>query len=292
MEERYISIAICVVIIWLAVSAWRLRRRRVTPGAAAGAMMDQLLNQDRRAAIEIIVQERASYRDPEDRDGHLPELGGDVCRAEQAGDLPSRREWGIGDSLSGAPRSNEAVRGDRRDAQGQRRRALGIRALVAVGSCIVAEIQRQRLAALSGVVVGWTVLLCAVSLATWTAIAIGGSSVHAASWEGIHYAVMFTIGCGYGALSGWVVGRLHRTKRVAAVFGFLASVLFAGVAALPLYYWLNPSLFFSTVLPHLPFFLTANLVGAPAGIVGAGIGRSLGGAVSGGLTLRAPGGTR
>ena len=32
------------------------------------------LNQDKRNAIEIIVEERAGARDPEDRDGNLPDL--------------------------------------------------------------------------------------------------------------------------------------------------------------------------------------------------------------------------
>lgn len=44
----------------------------VGPGAA-GAMYD-LLNQDRRNAIELIVEEKAAARDPEDADGNLPDL--------------------------------------------------------------------------------------------------------------------------------------------------------------------------------------------------------------------------
>jgi hypothetical protein len=42
------------------------------PGAA-GAVYG-MLNEDRRAALEIILEERAAYRDPEDRDGNLPDL--------------------------------------------------------------------------------------------------------------------------------------------------------------------------------------------------------------------------
>ena len=44
----------------------------VGPGAA-GAVYD-LLNQDRRNAIELIVEEKAGARDPEDADGNLPDL--------------------------------------------------------------------------------------------------------------------------------------------------------------------------------------------------------------------------
>jgi hypothetical protein len=37
-------------------------------------MLHQILNDDRRAAIEFIVDEKTGYRDPEDRDGNLPDL--------------------------------------------------------------------------------------------------------------------------------------------------------------------------------------------------------------------------
>jgi hypothetical protein len=67
-------------IIWLVVIATvvvlfarsRHRRGRVGPGVAGSAY--DLLSQDRRNAVEIIVEERAGARDPEDRDGNLPEL--------------------------------------------------------------------------------------------------------------------------------------------------------------------------------------------------------------------------
>jgi hypothetical protein len=44
----------------------------VGPGAA-GTIYD-LLNEERRNAIEIIVEDKAAYRDPEDADGNLPDL--------------------------------------------------------------------------------------------------------------------------------------------------------------------------------------------------------------------------
>jgi hypothetical protein len=52
----------------------RLRRghRGVGPGAM-GAVHD-MLSEDKRKAIEIILEERAEARDPEDADGNLPEL--------------------------------------------------------------------------------------------------------------------------------------------------------------------------------------------------------------------------
>ena len=68
--------AIWVVAIVLLIAAFRTRRRQRRRGlgsAAAGTMYDWL-NEDQRNAIEIIVEERAEARDPEDRDGNLPDL--------------------------------------------------------------------------------------------------------------------------------------------------------------------------------------------------------------------------
>ena len=42
-------------------------------GSAAGSIYD-LLNEDKRHAVEVVVEERAAARDPEDRDGNLPDL--------------------------------------------------------------------------------------------------------------------------------------------------------------------------------------------------------------------------
>jgi prolipoprotein diacylglyceryltransferase len=72
--RAYGIIVVCGLILWLLFGAWRLRKRRVTPGAAAAAAMNDLLNNDRRAAVEIIVAERAAAKDAEDRDGNLPDL--------------------------------------------------------------------------------------------------------------------------------------------------------------------------------------------------------------------------
>ena len=48
-------------------------RRRYGGAMTAGAIYD-LLNEDRRKALEIIVEQRAEARDPEDKDGNLPDL--------------------------------------------------------------------------------------------------------------------------------------------------------------------------------------------------------------------------
>jgi hypothetical protein len=50
------------------------RRRHVSVGSAASGTIYDWLNEDKRRAIEIIVEQRAEARDPEDRDGNLPDL--------------------------------------------------------------------------------------------------------------------------------------------------------------------------------------------------------------------------
>ena len=72
--ERYITVVIWLLILWLGIGAWRLRRKRVTVGPAAAAVMHEILNDDRRAAVDVILEERTGERDPEDRDGNLPDL--------------------------------------------------------------------------------------------------------------------------------------------------------------------------------------------------------------------------
>ena len=68
--------------IWLVAAilvvaiAWKRRKQARRGGlrsAAVGSVYD-MLNQDKRNAVEIIVEERAGARDPEDRDGNLPDL--------------------------------------------------------------------------------------------------------------------------------------------------------------------------------------------------------------------------
>ena len=70
-------------IIWMAVAVFLIvavsvrrsrRRRHISVGSAAGGTIYDWLHEDKRRAIEIIVEERAEARDPEDRDGNLPEL--------------------------------------------------------------------------------------------------------------------------------------------------------------------------------------------------------------------------
>ena len=67
-------------LVWLVVLAagmglfaWPRRKRGRAGAAAAGRLYDQR-NEGKRKAVEIIVEDRAGARDPEDRDGNLPDL--------------------------------------------------------------------------------------------------------------------------------------------------------------------------------------------------------------------------
>jgi hypothetical protein len=65
-----------IVVIFLIIAVRKTRRTRGRLGvgtAVAGAMYD-MLNEDKRRAVEIIVEEKAEARDPEDKDGDLPQL--------------------------------------------------------------------------------------------------------------------------------------------------------------------------------------------------------------------------
>lgn len=75
METGAVSATIWVVaIIVVGILLWRQRQRRRRLGAGAGGGVYDMLKEDRRNALEIIVEERAGARDPEDRDGNLPDL--------------------------------------------------------------------------------------------------------------------------------------------------------------------------------------------------------------------------
>ena len=52
----------------------KIGRRSRGPGSGAAGTVYDMLNEDKRNALEIIVEERAAARDPEDADGNLPDL--------------------------------------------------------------------------------------------------------------------------------------------------------------------------------------------------------------------------
>jgi hypothetical protein len=73
------AMALFVLFVGFAIRRKRTRWIRRPGAGAAGAVYD-LLNEDKRKAIEIIVEERAEARDPEDADGNLPDLEDPIPR--------------------------------------------------------------------------------------------------------------------------------------------------------------------------------------------------------------------
>jgi hypothetical protein len=66
--------AFILILLIVAVARVRAQRRRGGLGTGAAGVVHDMLNEDKRHAVEIIVTERAAARDPEDRDGNLPDL--------------------------------------------------------------------------------------------------------------------------------------------------------------------------------------------------------------------------
>jgi hypothetical protein len=65
---------VVIVLLIVAVGKTRGQRRRGGIGTAAAGSIYDMLNEDKRNAVEVIVEERAAAKDPEDRDGNLPDL--------------------------------------------------------------------------------------------------------------------------------------------------------------------------------------------------------------------------
>ena len=67
----WLVVMIAAIGIFVAIGRRRSGGAGGVGSAAAGAVYD-LLNEDKRNALEIIVEERAAARDPEHADGDLP----------------------------------------------------------------------------------------------------------------------------------------------------------------------------------------------------------------------------
>jgi hypothetical protein len=73
MEFGALSTVVLLILL-VAVAVRRLRRRRRDIGSGAAGTVYDMLNEDKRNALEIVVEGRAEARDPEHADGNLPEL--------------------------------------------------------------------------------------------------------------------------------------------------------------------------------------------------------------------------
>jgi hypothetical protein len=65
-------------VVLLMAAVWRVRavRRRGGVGSGAAGAIYGWMHEEKRKAVEIVVEGRAEARDPEDRDGNLPDLAG------------------------------------------------------------------------------------------------------------------------------------------------------------------------------------------------------------------------
>jgi hypothetical protein len=69
-------VGMLIVGLFLVVAAKRVfsRRGRSNLGPAAVGSVYDMLSEDKRKAVQIVIEERAGARDPEDADGNLPDL--------------------------------------------------------------------------------------------------------------------------------------------------------------------------------------------------------------------------
>jgi hypothetical protein len=66
-------VGILVLALFLAAT-WKVFTRRGHAGPAAIGTMYGFQNEDKRKAAQVVIEERAEARDPEDADGNLPDL--------------------------------------------------------------------------------------------------------------------------------------------------------------------------------------------------------------------------
>ena len=70
LNAAMMSLALYVIFFVLLVAiGWRLRQRKGRIGAAAVGSVYEMLNEERRNANQLIVEDKAAQRDPEHADG-------------------------------------------------------------------------------------------------------------------------------------------------------------------------------------------------------------------------------
>jgi hypothetical protein len=74
MSVSFDGIVGLVMVVLFAAAIWRLSRRRSRIGPGAAGTLEDMFNQDKRNAIEIIAEQKAEERRPEYPDGNLPDL--------------------------------------------------------------------------------------------------------------------------------------------------------------------------------------------------------------------------
>jgi hypothetical protein len=71
---------IAIVLLMVAARRIRRQRRRGGLGAAAAGTVHDWMHEEKRKAVEMVVEGRAAAHDPEDRDGNLPDRAGSARR--------------------------------------------------------------------------------------------------------------------------------------------------------------------------------------------------------------------
>ena len=74
LTRAYVVVVVWALVLWMIVGLWRVSRRRMGPGPALSGSMELLFDANRHAAVQVIMEERTGERDPEDKDGDLPQL--------------------------------------------------------------------------------------------------------------------------------------------------------------------------------------------------------------------------
>ena len=69
-----VGVLVYIVLMGIMIRRVFTRKRRGAIGPAASGAFYDLLNEDKRRAVQIVIEERAEARDPEDADGNLPDL--------------------------------------------------------------------------------------------------------------------------------------------------------------------------------------------------------------------------
>lgn len=165
--------------------------------------------------------------------------------------------------LSRVGPNNEALASDLLE-EFRRGRSVLWQVVAAIATVGWQEIRAHTLIAISGIVTGLVLLWCFIAIAAL--LLVGAGFPHGAYWHWPHVLLLCIVGFAYTLLSGWIVGRVHRVHRAAAVLSFVASALILPVLELPLLYWLAPSVFFGTVVPLFPMLILI-VIGAPIPIL-------------------------
>ena len=72
--EGVAGVLVLALIVGIVLRRVVTRRGRSRLGPAAVGSVYDMLNKDKREAVQIVIEERAEARDPEDAEGNLPDL--------------------------------------------------------------------------------------------------------------------------------------------------------------------------------------------------------------------------